>query len=66
MSEKQFFVDLLDDDTTFARDHGAIPATRAALYGGNAAVGEKPRMALWALGVGVRDTAPDLNEWMSR
>jgi hypothetical protein len=55
---------LTDEDEAFAKEHGALPKARCALYGGNGAVAHDLRKSLWDLGVCVRETSGDVSNWV--
>mmetsp|Transcript_2417 Transcript_2417/g.3236 ORF Transcript_2417/g.3236 Transcript_2417/m.3236 type:complete len:3692 (+) Transcript_2417:353-11428(+) len=60
----EFFTQLTDSEDAFAKLHGTMPSTRCALWGGNSAAKQELRSGLWALGVCVRETPGDLNDWV--
>lgn len=66
LNATEFFKTLTDPEDAFAKEHGALPPSRCALYGGNCAVAHDARKDLWAQGVCVRDTPGDLNNWVDR
>jgi hypothetical protein len=65
MTADEFFSILTDEECAFAKQHGSsLPSNRCALYGGNSAVKQDLRQDLWGLGVCVRDTPGDINNWI--
>jgi thiol-disulfide isomerase/thioredoxin len=60
----EFFTQLTDCEDAFAKLHGVIPASRCGLWGGNSAAKQELRSGLWNLGVCVRETPGDLNDWV--
>ena len=64
MAAHEFFGTLTDEEDAFAKEHGALPKSRCALYGGSVAPKKEVRFDLWDLGVCVRDTPVDLNSWI--
>jgi len=64
LSAEDFFRQLTSGEEAFAKEHGALPSSRCALYGGNGNVAHEMRKALWDLGVCVRESPGDISNWV--
>lgn len=56
---------LTDVESPHARLHGALPATRTAVYSAHTTIKEDDRMSFWKLGTTVTDESKQLLVWVS-
>lgn len=56
---------LTDEESPHARLHGALPASRTAVYSAHTTVKEDDRLSFWKLGTTVTDESKHLVTWVS-